>query len=383
MSSSAAAISSSATRCSTFSFSRRTRSSTPMKRRPIAARRQYRAAEQLHLAEEVDLDLRRRAARDRRAWRVQPRGIKDTRTFLIAALPLSLGYDGSDSLLDPTTRFPAERPDQPRNLGAWRQLHLCPHPDRRERLSSRVGQRRRRRADPARDDRRRRSLRHRAVAALLFGRRRVGARLRLSAARAQGRRRRSDRRPRPGRVRARSAHSPEAVRRQFRRRAILRRRLADDQGDAGLQQLALRGRASAFAIIRASGRSASMSACRSTARRATGRSRSPSRSDRPSDGRGGRPNAQAPHRRRGRLRRDWRWRLLNELFALFVALLFLLAGAAGAARQRARPPLHRRPAQRLRDRLGPARSASGGSTGRSSASRSCGTSRSPTSTASS
>ena len=32
-------------------------------------------------------------------------GIKDTRTFLIAALPLSLGYDGSDSLLDPTTGF--------------------------------------------------------------------------------------------------------------------------------------------------------------------------------------------------------------------------------------------------------------------------------------
>ena len=27
-----------------------------------------------------------------------------------------------------------------------------------------------------------------------------------------------------------------------------------------------------------------------------------------------------------RLRPDWRWRLLNELFALFVALLFLLAG---------------------------------------------------------
>ena len=26
-----------------------------------------------------------------------------------------------------------------------------------------------------------------------------------------------------------------------------------------------------------------------------------------------------------RLRGDWRWRLLNELFALFVALLFLLA----------------------------------------------------------
>ena len=32
-------------------------------------------------------------------------GVKDTRTFLIAALPGSLGYDGSDSLLDPTTGF--------------------------------------------------------------------------------------------------------------------------------------------------------------------------------------------------------------------------------------------------------------------------------------
>jgi translocation and assembly module TamA len=32
-------------------------------------------------------------------------GIKDTKTFLIAAAPLSLGYDGSDSLLDPTRGF--------------------------------------------------------------------------------------------------------------------------------------------------------------------------------------------------------------------------------------------------------------------------------------
>ncbi len=32
-------------------------------------------------------------------------GVKDTRTFLIAAAPLSLGYDDSDSLLDPTTGF--------------------------------------------------------------------------------------------------------------------------------------------------------------------------------------------------------------------------------------------------------------------------------------
>jgi translocation and assembly module TamA len=34
-----------------------------------------------------------------------PEGIKDTRTFLIAALPLTLGYDGSDNLLDPTRGF--------------------------------------------------------------------------------------------------------------------------------------------------------------------------------------------------------------------------------------------------------------------------------------
>jgi translocation and assembly module TamA len=32
-------------------------------------------------------------------------GIKDTHKFLIAALPVSLGYDGSDSLLDPTRGF--------------------------------------------------------------------------------------------------------------------------------------------------------------------------------------------------------------------------------------------------------------------------------------
>lgn len=32
-------------------------------------------------------------------------GVKDTKTFLIAALPVGLGYDGSDSLLDPTRGF--------------------------------------------------------------------------------------------------------------------------------------------------------------------------------------------------------------------------------------------------------------------------------------
>ena len=32
-------------------------------------------------------------------------GVKDTRGFLIAALPLQLGYDGSDNLLNPTRGF--------------------------------------------------------------------------------------------------------------------------------------------------------------------------------------------------------------------------------------------------------------------------------------
>jgi translocation and assembly module TamA len=34
-----------------------------------------------------------------------PAGTKDTRTFFIAAVPLTIGYDGSDSLLDPTRGF--------------------------------------------------------------------------------------------------------------------------------------------------------------------------------------------------------------------------------------------------------------------------------------
>ena len=34
-----------------------------------------------------------------------PAGVKDTRAFFIGALPLTLGYDGSDNLLDPTRGF--------------------------------------------------------------------------------------------------------------------------------------------------------------------------------------------------------------------------------------------------------------------------------------
>ena len=45
-------------------------------------------------------------------------GIKDTRTFLIAALPAGLGYDGSDSLLDPTRGF---------RLSAWLSPEISAH----------------------------------------------------------------------------------------------------------------------------------------------------------------------------------------------------------------------------------------------------------------
>ena len=54
-----------------------------------------------------------------------------------------------------------------------------------------------------------------------------------------------------------------------------------------------------------------------------------------------------------RLRRDWPRRLLNELFALSSRLLFLLAGALVLLDTRARPPLHRRPHRQVRDRVGP------------------------------
>ena len=66
-----------------------------------------------------------------------PAGVKDTRTFFIAALPLTLGYDGSDNLLDPTHGLPAERLGQPGIFGPRQEPDLCPHPDRCERLSSR------------------------------------------------------------------------------------------------------------------------------------------------------------------------------------------------------------------------------------------------------
>ena len=59
---------------------------------------------------------------------------KETRTFLIAAAPVSLRYDGSNDLLDPTKGFRLGGRISPEISGAWRAIHLRPGPDRRERL---------------------------------------------------------------------------------------------------------------------------------------------------------------------------------------------------------------------------------------------------------
>ena len=54
-----------------------------------------------------------------------------------------------------------------------------------------------------------------------------------------------------------------------------------------------------------------------------------------------------------RLRRNWARRLLDELLALIAALLLLAGDRAGAARHRAGASLHRRPHRPVRDRVGP------------------------------
>ena len=105
----------------------------------------------------MDLDRGRRIPRHRRARRVQHRRASRTRAPSSSPpLPASLGYDGSDSLLDPDRGLPPARPGQPRIRRARRQLHLWPDAVRRERLSPGVGPGGGRRADPARHDPRRR-----------------------------------------------------------------------------------------------------------------------------------------------------------------------------------------------------------------------------------
>jgi outer membrane translocation and assembly module TamA len=160
-------------------------------------------------------------------------GTKATHNFLIGAIPLSLGYDGSDSLLDPTTGFRLSgrlSPEISARNGHFTYARAQIDASAYRRVTENVVAAGRRR------------VRYRSVAAILFGWRRVGPRLRLSAAGAQGRRRRSDRRSWSCRVRARGADPPQAVRRQFRDRALLRRWITQHRGPSRLQGMALRGR---------------------------------------------------------------------------------------------------------------------------------------------
>ena len=77
----------------------------------------------------------------------------------------------------------------------------------------------------------------------------------------------------------------KAVRRQFRDRAVLRRRHADDRGAARLQGLAVRRRHRRALLFELRSDPDRRRHAAQPRRRATGRSRSPSRSARPSDGR--------------------------------------------------------------------------------------------------
>ena len=351
---SGATISCGATRCSTRRRWPATSTATPSRRRPLSLsagiERQSNFIWQKKWTWSLGAEL---VATDERDT-IEATGEPRRRTFFIAALPASLGYDGSDDLLDPTKGFRLLGRLSPEISFQGGTFAYARAQFDAQRLPSGVGQRRRGRADPARHDPRRRARRHRAVAALLFGRRRVGARLWLSAARAARRRRRSDRRAQPGRIRLEARDPAEGVRRQFRDRAVPRRRHAVDRRDARLQATGSSARASACAIIRASGRSGSTSARRSIRRRATAASRWSSASARPSDGRE-RVAAPAKAAASGSslAPRHWRRRLVNELLVLLLVLLALAGRRAGPARHGARASLHRRP-HRARSRPRPA-----------------------------
>ena len=171
----------------------------------------------------MDLELRRGPDRDRRARTSSTiRRTRKPRTFLIAALPVSLRYDGSNDLLDPTKGFrlggrispeiSAQGGNSPtaESRSTRAPIIRCPSSvvvAGRVRLGTIIGASR--------------SI-HRSVATLLFRRRRIGSRIWLSGARTARRVRRPDRRSRPGRVRARGTRSAQSLRRQFRDRPVPR-----------------------------------------------------------------------------------------------------------------------------------------------------------------
>ena len=112
---------------------------------------------------------------------IESTGEERRRKFFIAALPASLGYDGSDDLLDPTKGFRLLGRVSPETFVAERGVRLWPGAVRRIGLSSGVGQGGCRGAGAGRNDRRGEPRHDRPVTALLRRRRRVGARLWLSA----------------------------------------------------------------------------------------------------------------------------------------------------------------------------------------------------------
>ena len=61
-------------------------------------------------------------------------GMTRRRTFFIGAIPAYLGYDGSNDLLDPTSRLPPVGAVLARGVAAERQLLLRPRPARRQLL---------------------------------------------------------------------------------------------------------------------------------------------------------------------------------------------------------------------------------------------------------
>ena len=190
----------------------------------------------------------------------------------------------------------------------------------------------------------------------------------------QRRRRRSDRRPRPRRIRARGAHPAEA------RSAAISGSCRSSTAASLTHRAAARASSdwrsapgigvryySSFGPIRDRRRHAAQPRRRATAGRGHGLAR-PGLLDVAEDALSGRSGATPPQRR---LRRDWPRRLLNELLALF-------AGAADPARRRRWCCSTPRPATASSSTGSPASrprrastSASAGSTGRSSASRSC------------
>ncbi len=137
---------------------------------------------------------------------IQATGQSRRRTYYVAALPLSLSYDGSDDLLNPTRGFRLAAHVSPEISFRGKPFEYV-----RLQLDGSAYQplgdaSRLRRARPAGLDPGRQRRQHRAVAAILFGRRRIGARLRLSGYRPARRQQRARRRVEPRRIRARGAH---------------------------------------------------------------------------------------------------------------------------------------------------------------------------------